>query len=103
MNSYENLDWVLLAIASVCLWIQPGWRGPAYKLTSLTSPVIVFIILFPLISLGDDLSSILNSNESILAEAGFECGSLAAPLSSPPLTVENSTLDSMHNRPPPAA
>ncbi|MGD0938840.1 MAG: hypothetical protein ABR905_03940 [Terracidiphilus sp.] len=129
MEIFLNLIWVLLAVASLPLWVSYGRQEGASRRAQLAALVILIAILFPVISVTDDLLTIQNPAEieccarrshsvscphSIFsAVAALPPQAFASPWSGfeqfvgPPnssfSTVENPALAPIQNRPPPAA
>jgi len=124
-----NLFWALLSVLIVCLWMRFESRTGASRRMSLIALVMLIVILFPVISVSDDLWSIQNPAETdtclrrdhlascahsifpqmaALPEPAFAAPHLGfqrfiALLAQPPLAVGNPALDGIQNRPPPAA
>ena|ERR1700686_4674216 len=129
MEIVLNLIWVLLAVAIVRLWISYARQKGASPRTQLAALAILIAILFPVISVTDDLLTIQNPAEleccarrnhavscphSIFrAVAALPPPAFATPSfgflrfvalsSSPVSTVDNPALAPIQNRPPPAA
>ena len=59
-----NSVWALVAFASLCLWLAIGRRTAADRRLSLIGLVMLVVILFPVISVSDDLWSIQNPAET---------------------------------------
>jgi hypothetical protein len=124
-----NSLWVLVAAASVCLWFRLGRRLPADRRISFIALVMLIFVLFPVISVSDDLWSIQNPAETdtyqrrdhltnsphsifpvlaalpepAIAELSFSFQRLSAPLNLPLPAIKNPALNPIQNRPPPAA
>jgi hypothetical protein len=64
MELFLNLVWALLAIASFCLWMRHKNRGGARRYLPLIALVMLLVILFPVISVSDDLWSVQNPAET---------------------------------------
>ncbi len=64
MELFFNSVWALVATASVVLWLRSGRRGIAERRLSFVSLVMLIVILFPVISVSDDLWSIQNPAEA---------------------------------------
>ena len=129
MELFFNSVWALVAIASVCLWLRLGRRTLADRHMSFIALVMLIVILFPVISVSDDLWSIQNPAETdscqrrdhraycphavfpaiaalpvpILAALNFGFQPLTVPLKLVLPAVENPALGTIQNRPPPAA
>ena len=134
METVLNLVWALLAALMFGLWLRfaprtgPCQRGHSPKMQFVALAVLI-MLLFPVISVTDDLQAIQNPAETdscqrrdhvcatphsifpAVAELplpGFSGLSfaylrLAAPSSLPTPVVANPALASIQNRPPPAA
>lgn len=126
---FLNSVWALVAIASVPLWLRLGRRTPAYRDKSLAALIMVIVILFPVISMSDDMMLVPNlgetdgchfndrqaSNPHFIRPATSALPELAALESSlgfqPPAiplnlwerAVEHPALESTWSRPPPTA
>lgn len=59
-----NFIWALVTIASLCLWFRFGCRKAAERRLSLIALIMLIAILFPVISVSDDLWSIQNPAET---------------------------------------
>lgn len=129
METILNLTWLMLAFVLVRLWLWYAPQDGASRRTQISALAMLIVILFPVISVTDDLWSIqyaaepdtslrrdhLASNphsifpaavalpEFAEAEPDFTCGRLEAPLQSPLIATGNPCLTSIENRPPPAA
>jgi hypothetical protein len=127
MEPLFNFVWALVALASVCFWLKQGRRSSADGRSSLVGLVMLVVILFPVISVSDDLWSLQNPAESdtcqrrdhsdgcshshfpaaaalpepirIEMDLGFQ--RLEAPLQAELAPFENPTLGFVENRPPP--
>jgi|ERR1700733_14615756 len=64
METFLNLAWGMLAIAGVCLWTRLERRSGAQRCLPLIALAMLFVILFPVISVSDDLWSIQNPAET---------------------------------------
>jgi hypothetical protein len=129
MELFLNSAWAAMAIVTVCLWLRLDGRGQGERRVSLVALVMLIVILFPVISVSDDLWSLQNPAETdtcqrrdhlaSCAHSMFAAGAalpLAAPtglsadfqhLALPPMfpqpAVENPALEAIQNRPPPSA
>jgi hypothetical protein len=129
MELFLNSAWSLVAIISVCLWLRLGRRATADRRTSFVGLVMLIVILFPVISVSDDLWSIQNPAETdtcqrrdhlapsshclfpvisalplpAFCEPNFEFGHLDALFDAPSRAIGNPALFGILNRPPPAA
>jgi hypothetical protein len=64
MELILNLAWGLLAFASVCLWARVERRKGAERRSPVIALLMLIVILFPIISVSDDLWSIQNPAET---------------------------------------
>ena len=129
MELFLNSSWAIVALVSMCLWLRLGRRATTDRRTSFVGLVMLIVILFPVISVSDDLWSVQNpaetdtyqrrnhlaSNHNSLfpviatlpraafAEFTFEFRQLDALVDSPSRAVDNPALLIIQNRPPPAA
>jgi hypothetical protein len=129
MEIILNLAWVLLAavIVRLCLLRAPS-QGTSRRM-QIAALAMLILLLFPVISVTDDLQNAQNIAESDtylrrvhaatnphsifpavamlppgnLAELSFRFQRLAAPFHLPTPTVENPALAAIESRPPPAA
>src|ERR1019366_9428776 len=126
MELFLNFTWMIVAIISGCLWLRLGRRAIADRRMSFVGLVMLIVILFPVISVSDDLWSIQNPAEtdtcqrrnhlgnspnsalhamSAIPSTGFAGLDLSSRSFSPPLqlrtfSVENPPFRSIQNRPP---
>jgi hypothetical protein len=124
-----NLVWVLLTVALVRLWLQHGSRDSVRWGTQAAALLMAAVILFPVISVTDDLQALQNPAEldccarrhhaatsprsiptataalpaPFYADVSLSFLRAAAPSRVPAPLVENPALASIENRPPPAA
>jgi hypothetical protein len=129
METLLNFVWVLLAVAGVRLWLCHAPCKGSSRRTQIAALAMLIVILFPVISVTDDLLTIQNPAELeccarrnhsascphfispivatlppfVVAESSFGFLRLAASSSFPVPTVDNPALASIQNRPPPAA
>jgi hypothetical protein len=127
METIFNLIWVLLATVIVRLWVSCGSRDGTNWSTQIAAVVLLILILFPVISVTDDLMATQNFAEDVFsarrdhAAAGshsihstaailppaFGAGLFwgffrhAAPSDLPAHAGNNPTLAAIRNRPPP--
>ncbi len=129
MELFLNTAWAIVAVAIVRLWLRLERRDTAAKQRSLVAIVMLLVILFPAISVSDDLWSIQNPAETPtcqrrdylnpcshsivpvvadITEPAF--GELALgfqrfklPPHPPLFTTYNPATYSIQNRPPPSA
>ena len=64
MEPLFNLMWALVAAASICLWLKRGRRTPQGGHSSLVGLAMLAVMLFPVISVSDDLWSLQNPAET---------------------------------------
>jgi hypothetical protein len=64
MEIFLNLVWAMLAIAGVSLWLRMEQRRGAERRLPLIAIAMLVAILFPVISVSDDLWSIQNPAET---------------------------------------
>jgi hypothetical protein len=129
MEIVLNLIWALLAVVMVRLWMSFARREGASPRTQLAALAILIAILFPIISVTDDLLTAQNPAEieccarrnhavscphsifpavaalppPALAAPSLGFVRFVAPSSSSFPTVDNPALAPIQNRPPPAA
>jgi hypothetical protein len=128
MELLLNLAWVLLATLMFCLWLRFASRtgvGPRLQFVALA---VLLMILFPVISVTDDLQAVQNPAEAdclVRRDHGSILHSVLTPVAVLPLPAftglsfgllrlavfggpqdpvfENPALAPIQNRPPPAA
>jgi hypothetical protein len=124
-----NLAWVLLAGAMVCLWLRFGPARGGGRRTQLVALAVLILILFPVISVSDDLLAMQNPAEvdssqrrdhaapsahsifpaavalpvPALAEIWLDPSSEGAPGKPIPILQDHPALAAIETRPPPAA
>jgi hypothetical protein len=129
MELFLNSVWVLLAIAIVCHWLRFERHAPADRVQSFTAVLVLIAVLFPVISITDDLWALHNPAETetcqrrdhlasrshvifpavadlplpALADLSFDFQPLIVPLPLSVLAVDNPAFDAIETRPPPAA
>lgn len=124
-----NLAWLLLAIGMVCLWLRLAPRDAANQRTQFSALVVLIFVLLPAISMTDDLMAAQNPAEAdcclrrdhedlplytvvpavaalpLPTFTGLSCAVeqriAAAPLHQS--VADPPALQSVQNRPPPAA
>jgi hypothetical protein len=127
MELYFNYVWVLAATASACLWLRHGRRTVVNKRLSPVGLFPLIVILFPVISVSDDLWSVRNPAETKTfelrdqraacphsvfpgiaalpgragAELSFDPQPFGALFRAPLLDVDDPALDPLQNRLPP--
>jgi len=129
MELFLNSAWALLAVAIVYLWLRLGRRAVSERQMSFVALVMLIVILFPVISVSDDLWSIQNPAETdtcqrrnhmascqhfdfspvvvlpepAIAEHAFGFQRLTAAIDLPLRGTENPALGPIQIRPPPSA
>lgn len=129
MEIVLNLSWALLAFLSTLLWLLYEHRTGAERRLPMIALGVLLVILFPVISVSDDLWSIQNPAEADTCLRRDQCAQGTHPvvLSRPPLMVSTlgpiapeigillppaksssphyatPALNSIENRPPPTA
>ncbi len=129
METILNLTWVAVAVVMVRLWLCYALREGATKRTQIPALVMLLVILFPVISVTDDIWSVQNPAETdtcqrrdhlascphsifpafaalpehAIAEIAFSFARFDVPLRIPLLAIDNPALDPIQNRPPPVA
>jgi hypothetical protein len=129
MELFLNSAWVMMAVVIVILWLRLEGRAKAETRLSFIALVMLIVILFPVISVSDDLWSLQSPAEtntyqrrdhqgscphSIFpvisalpepapAELTFGFHGFVAPFRFTKLAVENPALAPIQNRPPPSA
>src|SRR5579863_7791331 len=63
MELILNLAWALSAIGIVCLWLRFGHHANAGRRTQIVALAVLILILFPVISVTDDLQAVQNPAE----------------------------------------
>jgi hypothetical protein len=128
MELFLNLAWMLLATLTYWLWVSYAPRKGADRRTQLVALALVMLILFPVISVTDDLMTAQNPAETDCCQrkghvhvndhpmlhpvpefalpsfaaihSGSTCFAVPDNLTAPPVKVP--ALHSIQNRPPPA-
>jgi hypothetical protein len=129
MEIVLNLVWMLLAAVIVRLWLRYAPNAGASRWTQVAALAMLIVILFPVISVTDDLQIAQNPAEldccarrshavscshsihpmvaaipqPIFAETPFGFLRFVASTRFPVPTVDNPALAPIQNRPPPAA
>src|ERR1019366_562766 len=129
MELFLNSVWALVGIAIVCLWLQHERSNKTDRRLPFIALVMLIVVLFPVISVSDDLWSMQNPAEtdscqrrahlascphslfpaiSSVPESPFigvasDYQELIAPPNPALRTVDNPAFDAIQNRPPPAA
>jgi hypothetical protein len=63
MELVLNLTWAVLASTMVCLWMRFAPRNGASRMMQLAALAALILILFPVVSVTDDLQAALNPAE----------------------------------------
>lgn len=129
MELVLNLAWALSAVMFFCTWLRHSRHAGADRRTQLVALAVLVLILFPVISVTDDLQAVQNPAETdccqrrgqvvsnshsvfpavaalpppVFAELSFGFLQLAAPGSQPTPVVGRPALAPIQNRPPPVA
>jgi hypothetical protein len=129
MEIFLNLAWLIVALLSVALWLRYERRTGKERRLPLIALAMLLLILFPVISVSDDLWSIQNPAETDTSQRRDHIApcphcllpAIATPLASllalfrpeihyisaPPVfaarAYQNPARDSVENRPPPTA
>jgi len=129
MELFLNFAWAVVSIAVVCLWLRFEWRVQRDRREALIALIVLIAVLFPLISISDDLWQINNPAEidtSLRRDHSGSCPhsffpTIAAPpepaifelggglqrfnpqFHIPVLAFDNPAIDPLQNRPPPTA
>ncbi len=129
MEQTLNLAWVVLAAMMFCLWLRHGTRAGTDRRMQFVALAVLLLILFPVISVTDDLQAVQNPAETdssqrrdhgysaphsvwspvaalplpTLAELSFGVQRMAAPGSFAAPVIDLPALHPVENRPPPAA
>jgi len=129
MEILLNTAWAVVATVIVCHWLRVEGRDRADRRLQIVALAMLIVILFPVISVSDDLWAAQNPAETVgcqrrdhhascphsifpaiaslpapaVEELSFGILVCQAPRLSSLFTVFNPALDSIENRPPPAA
>jgi hypothetical protein len=129
MEIFLNLAWTLLAIASFGLWMRFEHRTGSHRGLSFIALAMLLVILFPVISVSDDLWSIQNPAETdtcqrrnqiapdlhsivpvlatplapLFAQLNLDVRYFSASVNSQGKAVTVPALEEIENRPPPSA
>ncbi|MDR3727885.1 MAG: hypothetical protein P4K86_12670 [Terracidiphilus sp.] len=124
-----NLGWMLLGALLFCLWLRFGPHPGTDRRMQLVALAVLVMILFPVISMTDDVFAAQNPAEAdcclrrdhgfsaahsifpvaatlpqpVFAELSFGFLRFAAPANYPAPAVDHPGLKTILNRPPPAA
>lgn len=126
---FLNSAWVLMAIGIVCFWLRLAPPAHAHRRLQFIAVAVLIAILFPVISVSDDLLSLHNPAETDTCQRRnhmascphinfFPVGVLPEPavaaqvigfqrlivvIDLPLRATENPALGPIQNRPPPSA
>jgi hypothetical protein len=126
---FLNLAWAVLAVTLVALWLRTGSPTGHSRRSQIISIAVLIAILFPVISVSDDLMAAQNPAETdncqrrdhlasggahallaavtepppILTGVAFSFLQYVSPGQPAPRVVDLPALTSISNRPPPAA
>ena len=64
MEVFLNLAWTVLAVALVLLWLHLGCRVDQGRYSQIIAIAVLIAILFPVISVSDDLMAVQNPSET---------------------------------------
>lgn len=129
MEILFNSIWALVVTAIVCLWVRFGERTNGDRRAPFVAMAMLIVILFPVISVSDDLWSIQNPAETDTCQRRGPFAScphctlpafaahpeptftglrvvfqrLKSPVQPPLRAVDTHILDGIENRPPPGA
>jgi len=67
MELVLNLAWALSAVVFFCIWLRHARHAGADRRTQLVALAVLILILFPVISVTDDLQAMQNPAEAIAA------------------------------------
>jgi hypothetical protein len=124
-----NFAWMLLAMLMLWLWLSHTPRDGAGRGTQLVALAMLILILFPVISVTDDLMMAQNPAETdccqrkahicahahliphtvaalglpLLAELTCNCSRVAAPTAERVAVMDHPATAAIQNRPPPTA
>jgi len=129
MELVLNLAWALLATVMVCAWLRFDGRTGVNRRLQLVALAVLLLILFPVVSVTDDLQAAQNPAEAdCLVRRNHACvaqHSIFPHLSTPPMQIfaglsfgvlrsstpgiplvrvsDHPALAAIQNRPPPSA
>jgi hypothetical protein len=129
MELILNLGWALVAVMMVCVWLRFAPSGSDSRWTQAVTLAVILLILLPAISMTDDLVAAQNPAEVVssvrrdhddsqphsivpvtsalpppmFAGPDITVVQMAIPSDLSTLLVDNPGLESIRNRPPPAA
>jgi len=91
MELFLNLGWALSAALLVCIWLRFAARTGASRQTQLVALALLVLILFPVISVTDDLQAMQNPAEVDSCQrrghAGLCAHAILAPVAALPSPV----------------
>jgi hypothetical protein len=64
MEQFLNLSWLVVALSLVCLWLPGGLVARTHRRTQLVALVMLIVILFPVVSVSDDLLAVQYAAEA---------------------------------------
>jgi hypothetical protein len=64
MELFFNLAWLVVAGALVALWLRDNGQRPRERRGQVIAMAVLIAILFPVISVSDDLQAIQNASEA---------------------------------------
>jgi hypothetical protein len=64
MELVLNIAWLLVAGVLLALWLRAGNRNPSDRRRQLIAIAVLIAVLFPVISVSDDLMAIQNASEA---------------------------------------
>lgn len=123
-----NLGWMLLGALLFCLWLRFGLRPGTDRRTQLIALAVLVMVLFPVISMTDDVFAAQNPAEAdcclrrdhgfsaahflfpaaatlpppVFAQISFAFIRFVAPPYYPAPVMDHPGLEAIQNRPPPA-
>ena len=129
MELILNLAWALSAVAILCIWLRYARLAGASRRTQMVALAVLILILFPVISVTDDLQAMQNPAETdsclrrvhavssphsilaapgtlpppVLAELSFGVLQVGMLGSRPTPAASHPALQPIQNRPPPLA
>jgi len=87
MELVLNLAWVLLAACMFGVWLQHSPRTRGNRRMQLLALAVMLLILFPVISVTDDLQAIQNAAETDCCQRRGHAGSSSHPLCASPAAM----------------
>lgn len=81
MEILLNLAWAALALLMVCLWLRMGGQKGTDRRRQIVAIVVLVAILFPVISVSDDLMAVQSATETDSCQRrDYLAASIAHPL-----------------------